>query len=69
MIAATPEPPEALLLTRDQVARLLAISPEAVRTQHRLGRLPGVRVGRVLRWRRADVERFVARLGMEGGGR
>jgi len=64
MTTSTAEP-EVMLLRREDVARLLNISPEGVRTQHRLGRLVGVRVGRVLRWRRADVERFVANL--EGG--
>jgi len=59
----TPAPTlQPLLLTADDVARLLAVKPGTVRNLHRFGRLPGVRVGRELRWHHADVEEYVRQL-------
>jgi len=45
-----------VLLTIDEVARLLSVSTKTVR---RL-RIPCVRLGRLLRYRPSDVERFLA---------
>ena len=47
------------LLKLDEVAELLAVSPRTVRRLAGRG-LPAVRVGRILRFFRQDVERFVA---------
>jgi hypothetical protein len=53
---------EPLLLTAEDVGRLLQVEAATVHNLHRLGRLRGVRVGRELRWRFADVRRFVDEL-------
>lgn len=54
-----------LLLTAADVGALLQISEDAVRNLHRVGALSAVKVGKVNRWRRADVERFVSNLAPE----
>lgn len=59
---ATETTVEPLLLTQADVARLLNLTVWQVYGLHRMGRLRGKKIGRVLRWRRADVERFVAEL-------
>jgi len=51
-----------LLWTVDEVARAIGVTPDCVRNLHRVGLLAGVRVGRYLRWRPADVEAYVKRL-------
>ncbi len=48
------------LLSREQVAALLAVSVRSVRRYTDSGRLPSVHVGRNVRYRRADVERLIA---------
>ena len=59
---------ESQLLTAEQVARLLAVSVKTVRRMTRRGELPRpVRIGRQVRWRLADIERFIKRLGANGG--
>ena len=40
----------------DTLARILAVNPETVRRQYRLRRLPGVKVGRKLRFDVAEVK-------------
>jgi excisionase family DNA binding protein len=59
------------LLTASEVARFLRVSPFAVRTWARTGRLPAVRLSpRVIRFRRADVRAAVglpAATGQDGG--
>lgn len=60
--AAPESTAQPLLLTQADVARLLNVSEWQVYGLHRMGRLRGKKIGRVLRWRRADVERFVAEL-------
>jgi excisionase family DNA binding protein len=53
-------PAEPLLKTRD-VARLLAVTPKTVLRWYEAGRLPGFRLSnRALRFRREDVEAFLA---------
>ena len=64
-----PEPavaqPGQLLLTVPQVARLLGMTPKAIYHRAERGQLPGVvRLGRSLRFRRADLLRSV----LEGRG-
>ena len=47
---------EALLLTADDVSRLLAVSRLTIFRWRAAGRLPApVRVGRVVRWRRSEI--------------
>lgn len=54
-------PPAPLALTVRQVAVLLGMTPKAVYHRAERGQLPGVfHVGRSLRFRRADLLRFVA---------
>ena len=54
-----------LLLTVPQVARLLGMTPKAIYHRAERGQLPGVvRVGRSLRFRRADLLRSL----LEGRG-
>jgi excisionase family DNA binding protein len=58
-------PPGQLLLTVPQVARLLGMTPKAIYHRAERGQLPGVvRLGRSLRFRRADLLRSV----LEGRG-
>ncbi len=57
--------PGQLLLTVPQVARLLGMTPKAIYHRAERGQLPGVvRLGRSLRFRRADLLRSV----LEGRG-
>jgi excisionase family DNA binding protein len=52
--------PGQLLLTVRQVARLLGMTPKAVYHRAERGQLPGMfYVGRSLRFRRADLLRFI----------
>jgi excisionase family DNA binding protein len=54
-------PPAQVALTVNQVAVLLGMTPKAVYHRAERGQLPGVfRVGRSLRFRRADLLRLVA---------
>jgi excisionase family DNA binding protein len=65
-VARSPLPhPGQLLLTVPQVARLLGMTRKAIYHRAERGQLPGVvRVGRSLRFRRADLLRSV----LEGRG-
>ncbi|MDX6225499.1 MAG: Helix-turn-helix domain [Frankiales bacterium] len=47
------------LLTIQQTAHRLAISPRLVRTVAHTGGLPCVRIGRLLRFRPEDVDQFI----------
>lgn len=47
------------LLTLEQTARMLSVSPKTIRRLVGGGQLPCVRVGRVLRFQPADLFRFV----------
>jgi excisionase family DNA binding protein len=56
-----PPPPAQLALTVRQVADMLGMSPKAVYHRAERGQLPGkFYVGRSLRFRRADLLRFVS---------
>ena len=46
----------------DEVAAVLGVSGDCVKNLHRLGQLVGVKVGRSLRWRPADVRTYVEAL-------
>jgi len=52
-----------LLLDVDQAAELLGVPSTTMSNLHRCGELKGHVVGKHLRWRRRDIERFVDRLG------
>ena len=52
----------AVLRTADEVGVLLGVSADTVKNLHRMGQLVGVKVGRSLRWRPADVRAFVEAL-------
>lgn len=60
---AAPEAEASPLVTQSEVARLLRCSPSMVRVLAHRGALPPVRVGRLVRYRRIDVEAFIARGG------
>jgi excisionase family DNA binding protein len=48
-----------LLLTRLEVAAMLAVSPSLVSKLLATGKLPGVRIGNCRRWTVSEVERFI----------
>jgi excisionase family DNA binding protein len=60
MPALIPVPDDGLLKMSD-VLRLLNISRTALFNLRRRGLLPSVHVGRALRFRRQDVERYIRR--------
>ena len=66
-VTTSEQPLNPLLLTREQVAYLLNIRPEAVYHLHRVGRLRGVRISKELRWARQAVDVFVRGLEDEVG--
>jgi excisionase family DNA binding protein len=47
-------------LTVDEVADLARVSAKTVRRWEKTGRLPSVRIGAVLRFRRVDVDRLLS---------
>jgi excisionase family DNA binding protein len=47
------------LLTPEEVASILAVSPKSVREWLRRGRLKGVRAGRLWRVRKRDLDAFL----------
>lgn len=48
------------LLTVEQVAEILGIAPVSVRRHAELGSLPApVRIGRIVRWKRSDIARWL----------
>ncbi len=53
----------ASLLKRHQAAEYLGIKPQTLAVWHTTGRyrLPVVKVGRAVRYRRADLDEFIAR--------
>jgi len=54
-------PPQAALLTTDDVARLLNCSPRSIRRLADQGSVPRpVKIGGLLRWPREVVERWIA---------
>lgn len=55
--------PPRLAWNAEVTAEAMMVTPDVVKNLHRTGKLRGVKVGRSLRWRPSDVERFVAELG------
>jgi excisionase family DNA binding protein len=54
-------PRQPLLLTVDEVAQLLGLSRRTVWRLRSTGRIPApVRIGRSVRWRRADVDEWIS---------
>ena len=51
-----------LLLDRGQVSKVLGIPAGSVAFLHRMKRLQGVRVGKFLKWRPVDIQRFIDEL-------
>ena len=49
-----------MLITPEDVAAMLSVTPSWVRRAAREGDLPCVRLGRFLRFRRESVEEFIA---------
>jgi len=47
------------LMTSEEVAQLLRVKVTTVRRWYREGKLPGARLGKAIRFRRDDVERWV----------
>ena len=56
------------LLTTNEVARRLAVAPLTVYRLTKLGRLRPRRIGRLLRFEEADVERFLREESTRGSG-
>ena len=54
-------PTEAQLVTVDEAAQLLAVTPAAIRKWLSQGRLTKVKMGRLTRLRLADLEQVAAR--------
>ena len=48
------------VLTVGEVAEVLRVNPKTVYGLAKKGLLPSFRVGRVMRWRRIDVNRFMS---------
>ena len=51
-----------LVLNRQRVAALLDVPVATVDNLHRVGALPGLKIGKHLRWDRRDVQGFVDEL-------
>ncbi len=51
-----------MVLTCQQVAELLHVPEATIVNLHRMGQLSAIKCGKHLRWRRADVERYVSQL-------
>lgn len=49
------------LLTSDEAARWLAISPRTLRSLRSSGKIPFISIGRLVRFSVADLEQFVSR--------
>jgi hypothetical protein len=69
----TPERDELQLLTEADVSALLSVPLQTLRNARSrraggFGSLPFVRLGRSVRYRRADVERFIAGAMVNAGG-
>lgn len=62
--AHTPDTPPPItadaLLTTTEVAQLLRVSRTFVYTETREGALPAIRLGRAVRYRRSDVDNYLA---------
>jgi excisionase family DNA binding protein len=58
---STSEPVAGSLLTAIEMAKRLNVHESAVRTMEREGKIPGVRIGRYVRFRAEEVEAALAR--------
>lgn len=56
-----PHSPAQLLLTTQEAARLLSVSPRTLARLTSDGRIQPIRVGRLVRYAVADLEAFIAR--------
>jgi excisionase family DNA binding protein len=57
----TPDAPTPALLDVNGVARILAVSPETLKAWRKRGEgPPAYRLGRLVRWRTDDVDRWLA---------
>lgn len=54
-----------LLLTREEVSQLLEVPADTIANLHRVRLLPGVKVGKHLRWKPEDVRQYVESLAPE----
>ncbi len=54
-----PQPSQNRLLTSEQAADFLGLTLDGLRHQRRAGMIPFVRMGRLIRYRMASLERFV----------
>jgi excisionase family DNA binding protein len=54
------------LLTADELAEYLGMHESWVRTEERAGRIPGVRLGKYVRFKLSDVERALAERQRQG---
>jgi len=64
----TPTNPTPDLLTLDDLTALLQISKSTLRRMIAAGEIRAVKIGRVLRVRRADYDAYLAALGNKKGG-
>lgn len=48
------------LVTPAEAAKILAVSPKAIDHRRRSGEIPFVRVGRLIRYRLATIQQFIA---------
>ena len=55
------------LLTIEEVADVLGLSPKTIRDWLRTGRLPGAKLGNVWRIRPEALQEFIAKAEREGG--
>lgn len=59
-------PPEPLLLTARQAAKMLAISERTLWSLSHSGQLPRIATGRLVRYALEDLRSFIARKRVEG---
>ena len=66
-MAEQPTTPAGLLLTAEQAAQTLAISPRSLWARTASGEIPHVRIGRSVRYRASSLEEYVAAKEEQGG--
>jgi excisionase family DNA binding protein len=57
---ATPTGPERAVLLKEEAAAYLGISTVTLYRLTRAGKVPHLRLGRLLRWRKEDLDAFLA---------
>ena len=67
-MAEQPTTPAGLLLTAEQAAQTLAISPRSLWARTASGEIPQVRIGRSVRYRASSLEEYVAAKEEQGSG-